>query len=286
MSTITLTNNQMSAVINFHGAELKSLTQNGHEYMWQADPEFWGRTSPVLFPFVGAVAEGKYRYEGREYKMGQHGFARDMNFELLEKTQNTCRFVLKSNDETRSRFPLDFDLYIGYELYDNGIEVKWQVSNPYDKNLEFSIGAHPAFNCILDETTIRLSKDGKAVKNFVNSIFGKGLLTNHKAEIEIEDGLMRLDRSSFDDDAFVIENSQIDRIDILNDSLEKKLSVKFTSPLVGIWSPPGKNAPFLCIEPWYGRADKEGFDGELGEREWNNTLKPGECFKASYLIEV
>lgn len=287
MSEVKLSNGTIEAVINYHGAELKSLVKNGREYMWQADPAFWNRTSPVLFPFVGAVAEGKYRYEGAQYPMGQHGFARDMDFELRSSDNTSCEFVLKSNEVTLAKYPLDFVLEIGYELTDSGIEVKWKVSNPSEtKPLEFSIGAHPAFNCILDDSSIRLSRNGTPVDSFINSVFGKGLLTDKKAQINIPDGVMNLDVHSFDGDAYVIENDQIDCVEILDSNNVAFLKVQFSSPLVGIWSPPGKNAPFLCIEPWYGRADKEGFGGELSEREWNNTLKPGESFSASYRIEV
>lgn len=278
--------NNLKAVINYHGAELKSLKKDENEYMWNADPAFWNRTSPVLFPFVGQVSEGVYRVEGAEYKMGQHGFARDMDFEIISSCDSSCMFSLKSNEETRAKYPFDFELKIGYELKQNGITVTWNVINTGDKPLEFSIGAHPAFNCILNNTSIRILKDGKPLDSFVNSVFGKGLLTDKVAEVKLSDGVMKLNKNSFDGDAFVLENGQADRVEILDENENMVLAVSFESPLVGIWSPPKKDAPFLCIEPWYGRADKEGFNGELGEREWNNTLKIGEEFSVSYTIEV
>lgn len=281
-----LSYNDITAVVNYHGAELKSLKKGGHEYMWQADPAFWNRTSPVLFPFVGQVADGEYRHKGNTYKMGQHGFARDMDFELISETDNSCMFLLRSDNTTLEKYPFDFELRIGYELSENGIKIIWSVTNTGEESLEFSIGAHPAFNCILKDTSIRISKDGDPLNGFVNSVFGKGLLTDKTKNIELENGTMKLDEHSFDGDAYVIENSQADKVEILDDCGSTVLSVSFDSPLVGIWSPPGKNAPFLCIEPWYGRADKEGFTGELADREWNNTLGVGENFSVSYTINV
>jgi len=285
MTEVKLKKGEISAVINYHGAELKSLKRDEKEYMWQADPEFWNRTSPVLFPFVGAVSNGVFRYKGREYKMGQHGFARDMDFHLLNSNDSSCSFILKSNDDTKEKYPLDFELEIGYELTEFGIKVIWKVFNPGAEKLEFSIGAHPAFNCILKDTSIRILKDNKPLDEFTNSVFGKGLLTHDTKLINLEKGIMELDADSFNGDAFVIENSQTDCVEIYYKG-EKVLAVSYESPLVGIWSPPGKNAPFICIEPWYGRADKEGFSGELSEREWNNTLKPGEVFECGYQINV
>lgn len=286
MSEIILKNENLSAVIYYHGAELKSLKKDGIEYMWQADPAYWNRTSPVLFPFVGAVSNGVYRYNGTEYKMGQHGFARDMEFEIIKSDDTSCEFVLKSNDETIQKYPMEFKLYISYILKTNGVEVCWKVENPAKTELEFSIGAHPAFNAILNKSAICLKKNGNPINSFVNSVFGKGLLTHKKKEITLNDGLMKLDEHSFDGDAYVLENNQIDEVELLNDKEEKVLSVQFTSPLVGIWSPPTKNAPFICIEPWYGRADKEGFAGDLSEREWNNTLSYNATFEASYFINI
>ena len=284
MSEIVLQCKNTKAVINYHGAELKSLSKNGKEYLWNSDPAFWNRSSPVLFPFVGAVNNKTFYYKGVEYSMGQHGFARDMDFELIGSDDSSCCFLLKSNEETMKLYPMEFKLKIGYELSENGLLVLWSVENPGNENLEFSIGAHPAFVCNLDDTSIVIKKNGNGLDEFTNSVFGKGLLTDKKETVKLSEGVMKLDVHSFDGDAYVIEDTQTDEVEILDKDGNGVLSVKYSSPLVGIWSPPGKNAPFLCIEPWYGRADKEGFVGELKDREWNNTLKPGEEFNAFYEI--
>ncbi|MCF0127772.1 MAG: Gfo/Idh/MocA family oxidoreductase, partial [Pseudobutyrivibrio sp.] len=182
---VVIGNDKITAVINYHGAELRSLTKNGKEFMWQADLEFWGRTSPVLFPFVGQVAEGKFRVACKEFSMGQHGFARDMDFELETSDATSCSFVLKSNEETKAKYPFDFVLHISYELVGEELKVKWTVENPADEKLQFSIGAHPAFNCDLNKTSIVISKDGKGLDSFVNSVFGKGLLTDKKETVSL-----------------------------------------------------------------------------------------------------
>ena len=286
MNQIILKNKDCKAIINYHGAELKSLTKGDREYMWCADPKYWARTAPVLFPFVGAVNNGEFIYKGEKYPMGQHGFARDMEFELVESDKESARFLLRSNEETMTKYPMEFEFYSGYRLDNNSLIVEWEVVNTGNENLEFSIGAHPAFACILGNTDIRLKKNGNAVGNFVTSIFGKGLLTDKKVTMSTNDGIISLDEHTFDNDALVVENNQVDCIEVMDKGKEKYLSVEFSSPLVGIWSPPGKNAPFLCIEPWYGRADKEGFEGELRDREWNNSLEPGNKFSVSYKVNL
>ena len=162
MAVYELKNETVSVEIHSFGAELKSLKKlsTGTEYMWKADPTFWGRTSPVLFPFVGGVNNKEYRIKGQTYPMGQHGFARDMEFELLSQSSDEIWFVLNSNEETLKKYPYDFVLKLGYKLLPNGVEVCWQVENPGKEALPFSIGGHPAFNCPIEE--------GKKQTNSVN----------------------------------------------------------------------------------------------------------------------
>ena len=126
----TLKNEQLTAVFESFGAELISLQDDaGKEYVWYGDSAFWGRHSPVLFPFVGKVRDGKYRYQGKEYAMGQHGFARDMEFAFVSLTEDEIWFRFDSTEETRQKFPLDFCLEIGYKLANNTLQVLWKVTH-------------------------------------------------------------------------------------------------------------------------------------------------------------
>ena len=149
MKKYSISNAVYTLTVSDHGAEITSLTKNGRELMWQADPAFWGRTSPVLFPLVGNYWQKKSEYDGRIYEMGQHGFARDMDFKLISETGDELTFELKADDSTRARYPFDFVLRLGYKLLGDGVEVIWEVVNPTDGDIFFSIGGHPAFNCDL-----------------------------------------------------------------------------------------------------------------------------------------
>ena len=144
-----LENDVLRVEIDSFGSELKSVQskETGLEYMWQRDPKFWARTSPVLFPFVGSLKNKEYIHEGKHYPMGQHGFARDMEHSLVSKTDSEIWFELLSNEDTLEKFPFEFKLSIGYQLEANKVKVLWKVENPAENTLYFSIGAHPAFNC-------------------------------------------------------------------------------------------------------------------------------------------
>ena len=143
----TVSNQELTIRVSEHGAELSSIVANatGKEYLWQADPAFWKRHSPVLFPIVGSVWNTEYRNEGTVYPLSQHGFARDMDFTLIAEAENELRFALESTPDTLRAYPFPFLLEIGYRLEGNKVEVLWRVKNTGDKTMHFQIGAHPAF---------------------------------------------------------------------------------------------------------------------------------------------
>lgn len=142
----TLKNTALTLNISLHGAELTSIRDSfGREFLWQADPAFWKRHSPVLFPIVGSLWDKHFRVNGREYEMGQHGFARDMDFRLVSEREDEMWFELKSSPETLAKYPYKFTLRIGYRLEANKIHVMWEVSGDDSQTMWFQIGAHPAF---------------------------------------------------------------------------------------------------------------------------------------------
>lgn len=301
----TITNGTLTISVKEHGAELASLKCNGREYLWQADESFWKRHSPVLFPIVGAVWNNEYRSHGNTYKLGQHGFARDMDFTLVSQSDNEVCYRLTSSDETKAKYPYDFVLEIGYRLEGNRVMVMWHVENPGSEKMSFQIGAHPAFFWpLLDNEQIENgvsammptleSSDNRGffkieanAQTLPLSVITEGGCVGAESETSIDaDGYLPLDVHTFNNDALIIEDSRVKKVTICRQDKKPYLSLEFTSPLIGLWSPPHKRAPFVCIEPWYGRTDPAGYDGEYEDKPWMQTLNPGEAFDASYDIIV
>ena len=284
----TLRNQKYELKVSDHGAEIRSIKKLGKELMWQADPAFWGRTSPVLFPLVGNFYGKEFHYEGRSYSMSQHGFARDCDFRLINASEKELLFELTSDEDTLAKYPFEFILQIGYHLDQNGVRVSWIVKNPSDRELLFSIGGHPGFICNLDQSRMAFYKNGAPVSgkllSNVIAADGSGCLSDSIDEYALENGQLQLSKELFDKDALIIEDRQADEAVLLNSDGEELVRVSFDAPLFGIWSPVGKNAPFVCIEPWYGRCDRVGFKKDLSEREYGNRLNPGEKFEVSYTI--
>lgn len=291
MGRYELSNGTIKIAVDSFGAELKSLLRclDGKEYMWNADPAYWKRTSPVLFPIVGSLKEQQYIYEGKTYAMSQHGFARDMEFTLTAQDEKSLWFELRDSKESRERYPFPFLLRIGYVLSGSGVQIHWQVENTGNDVLYFSIGGHPAFLCPIDEN----AKQSDYLIGFdtdqalVSTVIGRdGLASERKKTYETENGILPIDEHLFDEDALIIEHDQAHRVSLMTKEKKPYLTVSFDAPLFGIWSPPHKNAPFICIEPWYGRCDAENFQGTLAEREWGNMLAAGERFESVYTVEV
>ena len=288
----TLKNEILTVQVKEHGAELSSIRKGSVEYLWQADPMFWGRHSPVLFPIVGSVWEKRYRVDGREFELGQHGFARDMDFTMVEGGEDEVRYRLESTEDTLKKYPWPFVLEIAYRLHGNMIDVIWEVSNPGNEDMYFQIGAHPAFNYPdYDPQTVE--------RGFLSFDRGEGLeciRIKEKGCVDAEtlypldvpaDGLLPLTRETFDKiDTIMLQDGQIGSVALYRTDRTPWLKLSFEAPVVGIWSPPGKNAPFICLEPWYGRCDRAGYEGDYRDRDWVNRLAPGERFSSVYTIEI
>lgn len=288
----TLKNKTLSISVNKHGAELTSIKKGDTEYLWQGDPAFWKRQSPVLFPIVGSLWEGRYRVGERQFQLGQHGFARDMDFTLLSQTQDCVSYRLDSNSETLEKFPWPFALTISYRLRGNEIDVFWKVENKADETMYFQIGAHPAFNYPNYDPNSKargyFSFDRNEGLECIK-LAEKGCVdTNSKYSLETgADGLYKLESDTFDSiDTILLQDGQVHRVTLHSPDGNPWLSVIFEAPVVGLWSPPYKNAPFVCIEPWYGRCDRAGYSGQFSNRDWVNSLAPGQEFNASYTIII
>lgn len=288
-----LKNETLTVVFESLGAEMISLKENqsNQEYLWHGDKKFWGRRSPVLFPFVGRLRNGKYTHANQEYGAGQHGFARDMEFECISEDKEEIWFALDATPVTREKYPFDFRLEIGYRLERNTVRVMWKVENQEKENtMYFSIGGHPGFLCPLREgekqSEYSIWMDAVDDVLFSKADLETGLMFNYKNQLDLSNGRYKLTEDFFDEGAYIIEDYQVRKVSLMDTENQPYITVSFNAPVVGIWSPEKQNAPFVCIEPWYGRCDRETFEGTLKEREWGNKLPPGEVFERFYEITV
>ena len=291
MGNFMIENDALRVTAASHGAELVSIydKEKAQEYLWNGDEKYWPRRAPVLFPFVGQVKNKQYTYNGKTYAMGQHGFARDMEFDCTRQEKDCLWFRLCSDESTLERYPFAFCLDIGYELRGRELKVLWKVTNPSDETMYFSIGAHPAFMCPLKD-------DEKQTDYFIdfhtqedisyNLIKQDGLVGIYDERLALDGGVCSIDAHMFDRDALIVENGQSHSVSLLDSSRLPYVTVDFDAPLFGIWSPTGKNAPFVCIEPWYGRCDAVDFEGSLKDRAYGQILEGKQVFSKDYVIRI
>lgn len=270
---ITLKNGDVSAKIISKGAELKSLIVNGRELMWRADPAFWGKTSPLLFPMIGTLKDGKTLINGEEYRITKHGFARDMELTPEDISPNSVMFSLEQNDATKAMFPFDFRFTVRYTIKADGLTVTYRVRNNSDKPMPFCIGAHPAFACDGDMTDYRLEfpkLESAAVPNYN---LDTGLHEeNNRRELMNEETVRPLSHEMFYDDVCYFDKLRSRSVQLLGKD-NKGVRVDFPDfTSLGVWQ--AKDAPFLCIEPWCGSADFDDCTGVFAEKRGIETIQP------------
>lgn len=289
--TYYLENEQCRVGINSRGAELSSFVRkdlDNLEYIWPADPAFWNRHAPVLFPIVGRLPQDEYQHEGQTYRLSQHGFARDQEFALHSHSGTAIAFELRATDESRAKFPFEFLLRITYRLAGPTLTIGWEVENPGTGELLFSIGAHPAFRCPLQEG--ETFKDYEFVFDQPTTaeryLLEGGLLNGQTEPLLQNQEVLPLSYELFAQDALVLKHFDFTHVTLRSRRSGRSVRVRFDGfPYLGLWTK-GPGAPFVCIEPWQGIASSTTGSPELADKEGILSLNPGQQFVTSYSITV
>ncbi len=281
--TITIQNNKLSATISNQGAELVSLQDAaGNDFLWDGNPAFWGKHSPILFPIVGTLKEGCYFTGDEKYELGRHGFARDMAFDLEASGSDHAHFSLVANEDTLAKYPFHFKLNLHYIVKDNVLTLRYKVENRGDTDMFFSLGAHPAFalDGDLEEYSIKMETNEQLHFNLLRN----DLLSYETEVLEMTDGIFTLNESLFDRDALIFRHIPSKSLSLLKNG-DPFLKVDFHDfEDLGIWKKTG--AGFICIEPWLGYSDPVDANGNLAEKPGIITLGKGGTFEAAFHITL
>ena len=279
---ITIQNQAIKAVIKSKGAELSSLQKEDKNYIWEINSEFWNKTSPILFPIVGALKNGEYFHEGNVYKLSRHGFARDFEFEVIENSENAVVFSLKSNEETLKVYPFHFELQLSYILEDNKLVVKYEIINRSSEKMYYSIGAHPAFNIDGNFEDFSLIFDDE--KDLETYKLEQDLFSGKTEILKLNGNVLPLQYELFEEDALVFKNFATKSLTLAKNN-ESVMKVSFPNfPYLGIWTK--KDAPFICIEPWLGIADNANASGKIEEKEGIQILENNSKKQIAWSVEL
>lgn len=288
---IKLENEVLLVEMKTAGAELTRIfhKDTGLEYLWNADSKFWGRHSPVLFPTVGRLVEDTYLVDGKPYHLGQHGFARDRDFQVVEQTEKSVRFELDADEDSLAVYPYKFKLSIIYTIEKNTVAVSYEVENTDNKRIYFSIGAHPAFNLPLtDGTTFEDYYLDFGTEENLETLCLEGPYRSGEIKKVVDEAAryLPLNYDLFKNDALIFEALKQKEMTIKSDKTPHFVKVSFPEfPFVGVWTAKA-GTPFLCIEPWYGITDGAGESVELRDKAGIEHLEPEAVFASEYEITV
>lgn len=283
-------NDQLCLQVSSQGAEMYSLIYkpDGRECLWQGDKKYWKWHAPICFPIVGLVQEGTTTADGRPVRLTVHGFARDRKFRLLRRSANEIVYELLSDAESLAVYPYAFALRVGYTLTGNQLKTTYEVENKDGQTLYFSLGAHTAYRCPVDDqgefADLELVFPGqeRLERSFYEGEFRDG---QTGMVLLSESGVLPLRQAMFARGVFAFQNPGTKRVQLRQKSSGKSLEVEFGDfPYLGLWTK-AEGAPFLCIEPWHGLTDgpdKLPFE----EKEGICSLAVGGRFSASYTITV
>lgn len=285
MESINIQSEKLKVEISLKGAEVTSVIDklSQTEFMWNANPQIWNRHAPILFPIVGKLNQNTLYCKGENYKMGQHGFARDKTFEVLEIYTDLVRLMLVSDDVSLSIYPYQFKLFVTYSVKGNCLEISYEVFNPDTEKMYFSVGAHPGF--LLPEkdfNSFEIQFESK--EDLETHLLKEGLFSGEKALLQENTNSLSLNENTFQKDALVFKNlnSKFICLKHLNSKWEIKLDFA-EFPYLGIWAK-HPNQDFICLEPWQGLADKIDFNGDLSEKEGIVVLEPQEMKQFKHFL--
>lgn len=280
---IKISNGSLEATVNPKGAELTSLKDiTGREYIWEGNPEFWGKHSPVLFPIVGTLKNNSYIHNGKEYRMTRHGFARDNEFIVKARDKQSVTFSLSASEKTCEAYPFDFELEIKYSLNGKNLAIDYTVTNHGNGIMPFSLGAHPAFALPgnFGSYSIKFEKD----EELLSTQLENDLLSDKTITVPVQNSVLPLSYGLFKHDALILKKHGSNHLDILGDNIPLVRVSYSDFPHLGIWTK--QDAPFICIEPWQGYSDTLASTGYLQEKEGMLFLKPKEHYSAGFNIQI
>ena len=286
----TLENDRLLIEVADRGSELVRVydKKNEREVLWDGNPAVWPKHSPLLFPMVGQSYNNVYHHEGNEYEMPSHGFAWTSNF-TFTKEEGELQAVLTSSEESLARYPFPFRLTVTHTLSDNKILISWKVENTGDKTMLYNIGAHPAF--FMPEgkksSDMYLRFPGKEELHYfrIQADGSNCALPEEVITMPLLDGCIKITEDFWDKGVYIFEGQGIEELSLLHEDKTPYVNVYCKGfPQVGVWTKP--SAPFVCLEPWHGRCDNHGYQGELKDKSGILTLEAGKTAEYSYVIEI
>lgn len=287
----TIQNEYLKVQIADKGAELWSIQDaSGAEYLWQGDVSYWKDRSPMLFPYVGRLTQGKYMYNKEVYEMTIHGFAANSIFSVVEQDGDSITFLLEDSEATMKAYPFAFALYVTYVVRGNQLDVSYHVENKNDKTMYFGIGGHPGFNVPMEDG-LEYS-DYSLVFGEKEDAFRVGMsedcyVNGMDVAFPLEDGIrLPFAHNMFDDDAIILRD-MAKSVTLCAEKGKKAIRMTYEDMrYLGIWHMPKTDAPYVCIEPWSSIPSRKDVIEALETQENLISLEAGDVYETGWQFDL
>lgn len=287
---LTIQNRILSLTVDTLGAQMMNLRSGGIEYLWQGDPKYWSDRAPTLFPFIGRLINNSYKFRGKTYSMGIHGFAAQSEFTPEEQTPDRLVLTLDSNLVTLAQYPFDFTFQVIYQLNGNTLEIAYRVQNKSTVTMPFGIGGHPGFRVPLEngecfeDYTLEFSQSCQPDRvGFTPAVY----LSGHDEAYPLEDGkYLPLRHDLFNEDAVILKNMARE-VTLCSQKSSHVITVSYPRmPYLGIWHWPNTDAPYVCIEPWSSLPARQDVIEEFSCKSDLVQLEPGKTYENTWAITI
>ena len=258
----TLKNELLEIQIHRKGAELWSIRnkQTQTEHIWQGDSTIWAYHAPLLFPICGKGL--LYCHEGKEYQLPMHGFARDLEHQVVFTSHDTLVMQLTASSQTRVVYPFDFKLRSTFVLQGNTLTQSVQVVNCDAISIPFSLGFHTGYRCPYEEG--RSLSDYRLVMQYQDT----GV-----SQIPLTDSLF--------DSTILLTKNIAESVSFENIATSSSIHLSYSKASTLVFWKPIHNAGFLCVEPRFDTTDgtNAGFNGNF-----RKALHPQEAWSMQQMI--
>lgn len=278
----TAENQKFTLGVKEMGAELTSLKskETGYEFIWDGNTDIWYGQSPILFPIIGRLLDDKYRLNGNEYTMPKHGIVRKKPFRLISSTTDSLTFSQTNDNESIEMYPYEFEIQVKFQLTDTGLSVTHTIFNNNSDKMYFSFGAHPAFNCKIGDY-LEFENNEELLTERIDH---ESILIDEKFPVDIQNKSIYLTEDLFCNDALILSGYTSKSISLKSDSHNRVVKFNFDSPFLGIWAKP--NAPYVCIEPWWGVNDNYNKKQDISEKRGIMVLEANQSQSFNWNIEI
>ena len=292
MENIFLQYGSTRAEVQLRGAQMASFRgPDGREVMWQADPAVWAQHAPVLFPVCGSVRNERIRIAGAEYPMTKHGFTRNPVFAVDRLGADCVDLVLTPTDESRPMYPFDFAFHVGYQLFEGGYTTTFLVENRSDRPMPLCVGGHPGFACPMEEGAA--FEDYQLVfeqaESGENTLAPNGYLADGTEHIDLAEGrILPLSHTLFDArDALIFAGLNSRSVRLVHRETGRGLRFDFPKmEVLAVWTKPGANAPYLCLEPWHGMPGRVQDGDDFEAKPYVTILPAGQVYTTWFTVTL